>query len=120
MEKQRREKVSVGIICQHHGNLDPLVIPVNYLFCFPPLLTKGLSHALVHVDSVCVLHKLPHYFSLLILYHKYLLRLGHATDHHQTNLQYKRKEGEMGVWWERGDGRGTAFILVFIPSMYKR
>ena len=100
VERQGREKRKVGackiqatISCQHH---DLLVRSVIYPLPFPSLLTKGLPHALVHVDGVCVLHKLSHYFPLLILYHQYLLRLGHATDHHQTNLCVRGRRRSVG------------------------
>ncbi len=59
----------------------------------PGQLTKSLSHALVHVDSVCVLHELSDNLPLIILHHQHLLWFRHSTDHHQTNL-HKRSRGQ--------------------------
>ena len=57
-------------------------------------LTEGLSHTLVHIDGISILHELPDYLPLVILYYQHLLRLGHTTDHHQTNLHRGWEVGE--------------------------
>lgn len=58
------------------------------MFC----LTQSLSHVLVKVDGICVLHELSDHLSLVILHHQHFLRLGHAAHHQQTHLQEEEEE----------------------------
>ena len=55
---------------------------------------KSLTHIFVHVDGVCVSHKLPHHLTLLILHHQDLLRLGHPANHQRSYLWKEDKEHE--------------------------
>jgi len=64
--------------------------------CAHPLavLTESLSHALVHVNSICIFHELPNHLALFVFHHQNLLWFSHPTDHHQTNLEEEEEEKE--------------------------
>ncbi|CAN7993071.1 unnamed protein product, partial [Ixodes pacificus] len=53
---------------------------------------QGLSHVLVQLDGVRVLHELPHHLALFILHHYHLFRLGHAPNHDVAELHREGQE----------------------------
>lgn len=55
-------------------------------------LTESLSHVLVKVNGVCVLHELPDHLALVVLHYQHLLWFGHAAHHQQTHLQEDDKD----------------------------
>lgn len=55
-------------------------------------LTERLSHVLVQVDRVSVLHELSHHLTLIVFHHQHLLRFCHAAHHQQTHLKDSERE----------------------------
>jgi len=59
--------------------------------------TECFTHVLVEIDGICVLHKLSHHLSLVVLHHQHFFWFCHPWYHDTTNLI---SEHTADLYWE--------------------